>query len=456
MSRITQLTAENVKRLTAVNITPQGNVVVIGGENEAGKSSLLDSIAMLFGGANEIPAMPVRNGADKAKIVAVLDNGLVIKRTFTKAGGTSLVVEAKDGARYPKPQDIMDAMTGKLTFDPLAFTRLDPKKQAEALKKLIGLNFSEQDAARKKLYDERTLVNSNVTRVKIHVGGMPHHPDAPAFALNTADLMAELEKARAHNAQQKNLEEHANDRADVLVDALSGKDRIAKEISDLETRLVSLRSQFAEYEAALVNHKQAAVAADKAVADFAPIDETPIREKLAGAAVTNKKVQENVYREDAVAALKKHEEAAAALTAKIEAIDKNKESQLAAAKFPIDGLGFNDDGLTYNGIPFDQASTSVQIRVAVAMSAALNPKLRVMLVRDGSLLGEKAMALLTELAEKHDLQVWVERVGKNDVSAVIIEDGHVAGAATAPAENVLSHDAHEVAPTENVSEPSLF
>lgn len=428
MSRITQLTAENVKRLTAVNITPQGNVVVIGGENEAGKSSVLDSIAMLFGGTTEVPAMPVRNGAEKAKVIAVLDNGLTIRRTFTASGGTALYVESKDGARYPTPQAVLDGLTGKLTFDPMAFTRLDAKKQAEALKKLLGLDFTEQDKTRKTLYEERTLVNSNVSRVSMQVDVMPHHPDAPAEEVNTADLMAELEKARKHNAQKPKLEEAIKAKAGSLADQRRKTAMIRSEIARLEEQLRSLRETLPAQERIekdVAAEHDAAIAADFA---FQPIDEAPIREKLAGAAVTNKKVQENVYHADAVAALKKHQANAAELTAKIEAIDKNKESQLAAAKFPVAGLGFTDDGLTYNGIPFDQASTSVQIRVAVAMSAAMNPKLRVMLVRDGSLLGEKAMTLLSELAAEHDLQVWVERVGKNDASAIIIEDGAVASA----------------------------
>ena len=42
--KIVRLTAENFKRLIAVEITPQGNVIQITGKNGAGKSSLMGAM----------------------------------------------------------------------------------------------------------------------------------------------------------------------------------------------------------------------------------------------------------------------------------------------------------------------------------------------------------------------------------------------------------------------------
>lgn len=455
MTKIIQLTAENVKRLTAVTITPQGNVVVIAGDNAAGKTSVLDSIAMAFGGGDEIPVMPVRKGQKNAKIIAELDNGLIIKRTFTAAGGTALVVENKDGARYPSPQAMLDALTGKLMFDPLAFTRLDATKQAAALRKLVGIDFSAQDGSRKALYDERTLVNRTVAQVSARVEQMPFHKDAPAFEVSTADVMAELEAAQKHNATKHDLTAKISAKASSLKDQRQKTAMIRREILDLEERLRQTREMLAPQEAmekAVAAEHDAAIAADF---DFKPTDEVPIRDKLAGAAVTNKQVHENTLREDAITALKGHQAKAEDLTLKIEAIDKNKESVLSSAKFPIAGLSFDENGVTYQGIPFAQASGAQQLRISVAMSAALNPKLRVMIVRDGSLLDAKSMTLLAELAAEHNLQVFVERVGKDDACSIIIENGEVAGKAEAPAENVLSHDAHAQPETAKPNEFTL-
>lgn len=426
MTRIVQLTSENVKRVSAVKISPQGNLVVIGGDNAQGKSSVLDSIAMALGGGDEIPAKPVRIGEEKARIVAELDNGLIIKRTFTAAGGTALVVENKEGARYPSPQAMLDGLTGRLSFDPLAFTRLDAKKRAETLRRLLNLNFAALDTKRKALYDERTLLNKNIARVQLLAEAMPFHGDAPKEPVSTADVLQELENAKQHNAQRKGLEDEAHHRTEVVEDCAQGRAEVARRISDLEAALAAARKELAEYDEAMPPHVAAEQEAKKALAEFVSVDEAPIRQKLADASLTNKKVHENTLRADAFDALKRHQNDAAALTAAIEVIDKEKADQLAAAPFPIVGLSFDENGVTFNGLPFEQSSAAEQLRVSVAIGAALNPKLRVMLVRDGSLLDEKSMGLLAELAEQHNLQVWIERVSKGKECSVIIEDGAVA------------------------------
>ena len=101
MSKIVQLTAENVKRLSVVEITPKGNVIVIGGKNGQGKTSVLDAIEYALAG-DPAAKMPVRRGEEKAHVVVELDD-LIVKRTFTAAGGTSLVVTNKDGVKQLSP-----------------------------------------------------------------------------------------------------------------------------------------------------------------------------------------------------------------------------------------------------------------------------------------------------------------------------------------------------------------
>lgn len=118
--QIVELRASNVKRLTAVTIRPDehGNLVVLSGRNGAGKSSVLDAIAMALGGREQIPAEPIRRGADRAEVVVDLGE-LVVRRTFTPSGGGTLVVSNRDGARFQSPQTMLDALVGRLTFDPL-------------------------------------------------------------------------------------------------------------------------------------------------------------------------------------------------------------------------------------------------------------------------------------------------------------------------------------------------
>jgi len=116
------------------------------------------------------------------------------------------------------------------------------------------------------------------------------------------------------------------------------------------------------------------------------------------------------------------------LASTIVRLDAEKAERLAAATFPIEGLGLNDSGVTWNGLPFEQASTAIRTRVSVAIGAALNPRLKVLLIRNGNDLDAKNLQLLADFAEEQALQIWVEKIagGPKGMMTVEIVDGQVA------------------------------
>jgi hypothetical protein len=127
------------------------------------------------------------------------------------------------------------------------------------------------------------------------------------------------------------------------------------------------------------------------------------------------------------------ERQAGELTQEIEAIDQKKADAIAAARMPVPGLGFGADGVvTLNGLPLDQASAAERLRVSVAIGLAMNPRLRVLLIRDASLLDRESMRQVAEMAKAAGAQLWVERVEVDDQTTVLIEDGQVAGGASVP------------------------
>jgi len=94
---------------------------------------------MALGGRQQIPAEPIRRGADHAEVVVDLGE-IIVRRTFTASGGGQLVVSNREGARFQSPQSMLDALVGRLSFDPLAFAREKPARQAEILRELVGLD----------------------------------------------------------------------------------------------------------------------------------------------------------------------------------------------------------------------------------------------------------------------------------------------------------------------------
>ena len=414
MSKIVELTAENVKRLKAVHIKPDGSIVQITGRNAQGKTSVLDAIAMALGGKDAVPDVPVRRGASKAKIVCKLDD-LIVTRTFTAEGGTTLTVTSHDGSKYPGPQSMLDSLVGKLAFDPLAFARMDAKKQLETLKSVVGLNFFDLDRKRATLFEDRTIAGREAKSLEAQLKAMPFHADAGDKEVSVQDLMSELDRAEAENRKvQKSAQE--------IEDRKLSHEQLGKTIAQLQEELAGLVRQY--------NDETAEIAAlDKSIDKMSLVDVTPIKSAIANADTVNRKVRENQRRGEIYQRSQVADECVAKLTESINSIDQQKRDTLSAAKFPVEGLSFDDNGVMYRGMPFSQASSAEQLRVSVAMGLAMNPKLRVLLIRDGSLLDESNMEMIAEMAAQHDAQIWIERVADGENVGVVIEDGSVAAVA---------------------------
>lgn len=426
--KIVRLQAENIKRLKAVEVTPTGDLVVIGGKNDAGKSSLLDAIEMAMVGEAATPPTPVRKGEKAAKVVLDLGD-LVVTRTFTEGGGRKLIVANKEGARFPSPQAMLDRLYGELAFDPLAFERMEQKAQAETLRRLVGLDFDALDGKRADLYDERTLANRDVKALEVKLDSSTKYPDAPAEEVSIAGLSAELAAAEAQRNAIAPLERRV---AALEARRVGNRDRlhaIENETTVLQKRLADLVASKEEIDLELQNlADQAAVAAaDVADAQAAVPDTAAIRTRLEAAEATNQKVRTNVQYGQASQALEDARAVSKGLTDRIDGIDAQKAEKLAAAAFPVPGLGIDADGVTFDGLPFEQASTSDRIRISLAIGLAANPTLKVLLVRDGSLIGSEKLALLGTMAAEAGAQVWLEMLqdAPDGRTTVFIEDGSV-------------------------------
>jgi DNA repair exonuclease SbcCD ATPase subunit len=428
--RIVKLTAENIKRLQAVEVTPQGDLVVIGGKNDAGKSSLLDAIEMALGGEGATPAAPVRRGQQKARVVVDLGD-IVVTREFSQGGSRKLVVANKDGARYPSPQAMLDALYSRLTFDPLAFERQDAKAQAETLRGLVGLDVSDLDERRRALYEERTLANREVKALQVKADSSTQYLDAPPAEIPIAVLAQEMAAAEELKREALKARHVFENEKNVLASLARSAKATEEQIEKLEKEIAEAREDLAGYVQEMASQggviqdaEAAANAADAKVPDV-----EAIRKRMAEAEGLNEQVRTNRQHALAVADLEAARKASADLTSRIEGLDAERIARLAAVRFPVEGLGIDDDGVTLGGLPFEQASTSDRIRVSVAIGLAMNPKLRVLLVRDGSLLGEEKLGILAEMAKAADAQVWLEMLqeGPDARTSVYIEDGSVRG-----------------------------
>lgn len=421
--RIVKLSASNIKRLKAVEILPTGNVVSIGGKNDQGKTSVLDAIMFACAGAGTVCEQPIRHGATKGEITVDLGD-MIITKTFRSSSAPTLKVNMKDGTPVSSPQSVLDALASKISYDPMEWLRKKPADQLEMLRRLVGLDFTPLDQKRKLNYDGRTLVNRNLEQKEASLATMPQHPDAPAEEVSVKALMAELTKANETNRKRADAFTEVEKKNETISTAQTNLQGLDKEISDIEELLARKKSSRDQVNSQ-ISQAVEALAKDADAAKAMPsIDTAPINQRIEESDNVNAQVRENAARKQLTVEIADLQKRSGDITAIIEAVDKEKKNTLAEAKFPLPGLSFDDSGVLLDGVPFNQAGMAKKIRASVAIGLALNPKLRVILIRDGSLLDEDSMKALAETAEKEDAQVWLEVVGVKNVS-VVIEDGAV-------------------------------
>ncbi len=420
--RIVKLYAENVKRLKVVAIAPDGSVVRITGANASGKTSLLDAIYWALAGKRATSQKPVRDGEESA--VIKLDLGEIrVTRKFSAEGSTSVVVESLEGARFPSPQALLDKLLGELSFDPLSFSRAEPKKQLDTLRGLvrIDVDIDALDGQNARDYEERTewnrTVRSMTDRTKTLKGGVDEAMDVTP--IDQSVLVDQIAKAVEHNGNiareremRKGVSLRESDLAAQIQTATSDIERMVQKKRLLQEQLASLEAQRADW---------------PEIPDT--IDVVPLRQEAAEADRTNQhraaqRRQREAYAH-ATSELSVAHDHADRLTRQIEDRNAEKARAIAAATMPVPGLSFGAGGVLFNGLPFDQASTAEQIRVSMGIAMALNPKLRVVLVRDASLLDATSLAIIEEMAETHDFQIFLEMVDTGSGVGILLEDGSV-------------------------------
>lgn len=435
--KIIKLQAENIKRISAIEIEPKGNLVQITGKNGQGKTSVLDSIWWALSGATHIQAAPIRQGETQARIR--LDLGeVIVTRTFSKAAESdyatsSLTVENADGARFPSPQKMLDGFLGELAFDPLAFARMPAMDKFDVLKRFVpDVDFLAIETANKSDFEKRTFATRRAKESQamsdriIVLGEEPTGEGRNEQALierlaEAGKFNTELEQRRARRSQ-----------AEREVVLFSSRAKEMKCLADLKKQemLEEAERIYTEAINLATSHQNKADDIESRLEQAeilpGPKDVSVIQREIADARAEHERrvlfQAKRTHLDTAEASKKESEE----LTARIEARKADKARKIASAKMPLEALSISEDGkVTLSGVPFEQASDAEQLRASIAMAMALNPKLRVIRVRDGSLLDEDSLALVAQMAAEKDYQVWIESVDSSGKIGFVMEEGHL-------------------------------
>ena len=435
--KIIALEAENLKRLTAVRIEPCGNLVQITGRNGQGKTSVLDSIWWALAGTSNVQTTPIRNGEERATIKLDLGDLKITRKFIAQDDGsytTSITVENGEGARFKSPQTMLDKLLGQLTFDPLAFARMKSPDKVTALRSLVpDFDFAAADAAIKEAFEERTVSNREAQAAEQAAfriaEGLPN--PLPAM-VEMGDLLAEQQKAIEYNDNMRNhiqiIESRQRNLASlksVEQKAKENEARIEAELADAKKKTATAKRDVLDGETLL---KETAPASE-------PIDTTAISERLRAASEAQE-VAGMVERRDRE--LERHkvaQERSEYLTATIEKLKQEAKEAITSSNLPIGDATIKSGEVYLSGVPFEQASDAEQLQASIGIAMALNPTLKVIRVRDGSLLDDKAMETLATMADENEYQIWIERVDSSGQIGFVLENGHIKEQEAAPKRN---------------------
>lgn len=427
MNKIHEIDVRNYMRVRKAHLTLDGNTFVVGGENEAGKSSFVQAIEDAFGGSKFSPSMPVRKGATEAVITISLSDGTgrVLKAELTHSKvGRRLTVKDADGKSQQSPQSIMDAFWAETSFDPSLFLISKPDVQVKMLKTLGGLDFTALDKEHADKFVTRTNVKRDADRLVAIAASKPTFPSAPKEEQSAASIVAEIAAAEKTNkvADDANAQVALTQLA--VVSAAGASQRTRDAIVDAERRLAALNTQFTEDERIVEQKQTVAGQAIAAMALAQRVDVEPLRAKLASAEETNKHVRANADKAKSQTEARAKQAEADKLTDRLNEIAESKSEMLRNAKFPIPGMSIDGDDVTIDGIPLAQQSDMRRLAIGVEMAAVMNPGKPLMLVRHGNLFTPENFHILEDIASKKNLTCIVEIPGKNVAGAkLVFEDG---------------------------------
>ncbi len=411
--KIIGLMAQNIKNLKAIEIRPQGNVTKITGANGAGKSAILDAILTTLTGKRLED--PIRHGETNAKTIVETDEFIAEKRWTQK--GEYLTVLSKSGHETKKsPQAFLDKIIGKLTFDPLAFLKMKSSDQMDMLKALVGLDFSDIESERTKVFEERTGVNAKIRAAIAELQNIAApDPNTPNEEISYKDELQKLNDLRdKREGYLKRVKEK-----DWILTVVKQNDR---EVQILLEKIEKLQKECEELQA----YNQKLISDAEAVVIPPEVTREQIIDaegKISGIEEQNVKIRAASRYRELTKKGEKLKVEADALTEKLERLEQDKTTRIANTEMPIPGLSLSDADVIYNGIPFSRLSTGQQIRVSTAIAMKLNPDLRVIFIREGSFLDSVGKAEIEAMAKEYDYDVWMEIVDETGEVGFFIESG---------------------------------
>jgi hypothetical protein len=400
---------ENAKRVKAVKIDCKGEpLTIIGGGNRQGKTSILNTLAYLFGGERFRPSNLKRDDAlSYPAMKAILSNGLIVER---KGINSSLKVtdpEGKEGG-----QTLLNRFIPTFALDLRKFLEARPAEKADMMLQSyegVAEKYQELQAREDRFYQERLAIGRIADQKKKHADELPHYPDAPEEIVTARKLIEEQQQILAKNGENQRLRNRVDHIRNAHTSTSNEVKRLRDDLAKAEARLDVRASELG------IAIKTAEQLEDESTAE--------IEAKLNEIDAINVQVRANMDKENANQEAEEHTLQYEEMTNAISAVRDEKKSLLDGVDLPLPGLSVDKGELLYEGKAWDCMAGSDQYKVATSIVKKRFPKCGFVLIDKLEALDLQTLHEFGSWLQQEGLQAITTRVSEGEECSIIIEDG---------------------------------
>ena len=438
---IKRLELRNFQAIKDFSADFTGDVYLVKGENEVGKSTILKSIVCLLTGERDAV---LRNGEKNgfAKMVIGGDGKeYTVELRFTENDPRGTIsIKAKDGMRSTNVSMLRTVLNYR-NFDAEEFARWSEtaegrRKQIQVVMGLMPPEIASRiktiDAEVLMAKESRKTVNANIKYKETELQSIKAQlsdGDIETYTelIDLTVLMQESNKAAEQRAKAENVKMQMASLESELANIPKERERLA---ADLERAKKAYEDAKAFYNRSIENVaaqeteiKGKIENAEQWLSEYDAQPKEDAAEKLAAAQNHNAKCQIVKMFHAKQTEVDAERTKADKLNADLDAYAKERAELVAAAKFPIDGLSFGDDGLTLNDVPFvvGKVSDSQIMEVAAKLVIASNPTVNIFRIGRGESLGAKRLQSIVNLAKQNGFQGFIEQVERGQETISVEE-----------------------------------
>ncbi|MBE5984668.1 MAG: chromosome segregation protein SMC, partial [Paenibacillaceae bacterium] len=386
--KINQLEIENVKRIKAVKIEPSANgLTIIGGRNNQGKTSVLDSIAWVLGGDKFRPSQAQRDqSVIPPNLRITMSNGLVVER---KGKNSALKVTDPNGEKGG--QQLLNDFVEQFALNLPKFMESTSKEKAQILLKIIGVGDKLMTLEREEQekYNERLTIGRIADQKEKYAKEQPAYNDAPVELVSASDLIKKQQDILAQNGENQRKRERLHQ--------LEQEDqRLMEQIQELLKKQEAVR---ADLSIARMNAKdledQSTAELERSISDIEEI---------------NRKVRANLDKEKAEDDAREYRRQYDQLSKQLDETRNAKNELLESAELPLPELSIKEGELIYKGQQWDNMSGSDRLKVSTAIVRKLNPECGFVLLDKLEQMDLEVLKEFGEWLEAEGLQAIATRV----------------------------------------------